>query len=674
MNATGVVYIPGVCCEGYQCPHAHFWGVLYSACVGIQTLPVLFGRLPRAEMVEWANEDTPLFYAVIGITINILAFGHQSDDLLNHNIYMADTQEELARKVRELQKEVDRLNAQLKEKRFGLTWIDVPEAFEQESENKIPVLEEVPELAIHNNDGKPTHILIEGDNYHALTCLNYTHRGKIDVIYIDPPYNTGNDGFTYRDARFLEQFPDGTPIPSNHPLRHSAWLSFMEKRLKFSKELLSDTGVIFISIDDNEQARLKLLCDNIFDENNFIAKFDWRKKTGANDAKDIAIITESILLYAKNKKRTIEKEIWNHDSASRKNERYKYEDEYVETRGKFYYDTLDRGGLQYSDSMNYGIKTPDGGVIYPNGRSAFYNDGWIWKWSKEKVKWGLENGYLKFFKSKKSKGSSYTIKYKVYELVDNDGKTRKKTGRAFSNLILEPINQHGNTEIKQMFDGVAVFSNPKPIGLIRYILNTIHNKDITILDFFAGSGTTLHASIIMNSVDGGTRQCILCQQNESNICERITYLRNKKVINGYKNSNGYEVDGFGNSLKYYKTSFVGKNQPKAATDDDKLTLAKKAGCLLSLAENTLYEQETTDFYQIYSDEKGHWTCIYFQEDYSHFEEFRKKVVELEGDEKSVYVFCWTDGSEFAMEFEYERNVTVKSIPQPILDIYKSLNA
>ena len=227
--------------------------------------------------------------------------------------------------------------------------------------------------------------------------------------------------------------------------------------------------------------------------------------------------------------------------------------------------------------MNYGIKTPDGGVIYPNGRSAFYNDGWIWKWSKEKVKWGLENGYLKFFKSKKSKGSSYTIKYKVYELVDNDGKTRKKTGRAFSNLILEPINQHGNTEIKQMFDGVAVFSNPKPIGLIRYILNTIHNKDITILDFFAGSGTTLHASIIMNSVDGGTRQCILCQQNESNICERITYLRNKKVINGYKNSNGYEVDGFGNSLKYYKTSFVGKNQPKAATDDDKLTLAKKAG-------------------------------------------------------------------------------------------------
>lgn len=443
----------------------------------------------------------------------------------NDFYYMADIQEELARQVRDLQKEVERLNAQLKEKRFGLTWIDVPEAFEKESENKIPVLEEVPELAIHNNDGKPTHILIEGDNYHALTCLNYTHRGIIDVIYIDPPYNTGSDGFIYRDARFLELYPDGTPIPKNHPLRHSAWLSFMEKRLRLAKELLSDTGVIFISIDDNEQARLKLLCDNIFDENNFIAKFDWVKKTGANDAKDIAVITESILLFAKNKKKTIEEEIWNNDYDSRKNKRYKYKDEYCDTRGKFYYDTLDRGGLKYSDSMNYGIIAPDGGIIYPNGRSSFINDGWIWKWGKEKVEWGLKNGFLEFIKSNKSKSSSYTIKYKVYEFVDNDGNPRKKTGRVFRNLILSPINQRGNTEIKQIFNGIAVFSNPKPIGLISYIINTIRKNNIIILDFFAGSGTTLHTSILMNSADCGTRQCILCQQNESNICEKITYQR-----------------------------------------------------------------------------------------------------------------------------------------------------
>ena len=178
----------------------------------------------------------------------------------------------------------------------------------------------------------------------------------------------------------------------------------------------------------------------------------------------------------------------------------------------------------------------------------------------------------------------------------------------------------------------------------------------------------------LNEDDGGNRQCILCQLNEENICRDITYIRNKRIIEGYTSKAGFVTQPYGNSLKYYRTAFVGKNQPKAATDDDKLTLAKKAGCLLSLAENTLYETETTDYYQMYTDEHGRWTCIYFQEDYSHFEEFREEVIRLEGKEKSVYVFCWTDGAEFATEFEYERTVTVKSIPQPILDIYKSLNA
>ena len=194
------------------------------------------------------------------------------------------------------------------------------------------------------------------------------------------------------------------------------------------------------------------------------------------------------------------------------------------------------------------------------------------------------------------------------------------------------------------------------------------------MDFFAGSGTTMEATLSLNEDDGGERQCILCQENEENICRGITYERNKRIINGYTSKAGIVTPPYGNSLKYYRTAFVGKNQPKAALDDDKLALAKKAGSLLSLAENTLYETEVTDYYQIYNDEKGHWTCIYFQEDYSHFEEFHQKVSSLQGDEKSVYVFCWSDGAEFATEFEYERNVTVKSIPQPILDIYKSLNA
>ena len=246
--------------------------------------------------------------------------------------------------------------------------------------------------------------------------------------------------------------------------------------------------------------------------------------------------------------------------------------------------------------------------------------------------------------------------------------------------------------------GVPFDGGKKPVAFINKILEIAkgNKKGLIVLDFFAGSGSTGHCIIERNKISK-ENQVILVQLPEQtyvfkkgkkvakdncknvfnasfdNLTE-ITYRRLLNVIEGYIDNRGNKHRGFGNSLKYYRTAFVGKNQPKAATDDDKLTLAKRAGCLIGLAENTLYEKVTTDYYQFYTDERDNWTCIYFQENYSHFEEFRKKVVEIQGEKKSVYVFCWTDGIEFAKEFEYERNVTVKSIPQPILDIYKSLNS
>lgn len=463
---------------------------------------------------------------------------------------------ELAKKINELEGLTNDEKSELikllrSQKKYGLVWEDKPEDAEQRMVNEQPVLVEVPERAILSDDPEaPNHILIEGDNLEALTALSYTHAGKIDVIYIDPPYNTGNKDFIYNDS-FVDK-EDG--------YRHSKWLSFMNKRLKIAKNLLSDKGVIFISIDDNEQAPLKLLCDEIFGERNFVAKFDWRKKTGANDAKDIAVITESILLYSNSKVLAVEREIWNRDEGSRNMKRFKFSDEFVETRGKYYLDTLDRGGLQYSDSMNYGIEAPDGGMIYPNGRSEFVNDGWIWKWGKDKVKWGLENKFLEFVKSKKSSGSKYTIKYKVYENVDNEGNIRKKVGRAFTNFILEPINQQGNSELMALF-GEVPFSNPKPLGLLQYLLNTIVIKDVTILDFFAGSGTTLHATMQLNAEDGGHRQCILVTNNENGICENVTYERNRRVIQGYTTPKGEKVPGLTrNNLRYYKTKFVPRDK------------------------------------------------------------------------------------------------------------------
>ena len=577
---------------------------------------------------------------------------------------------ELAKKINELEGLTNEEKSELlkllrSQKKYGLVWEDKPEEIEARLQDELPVLEEVADRAIISDDAAaPNHILIEGDNLEALTALSYTHRGKIDVIYIDPPYNTGNKDFVYNDSYVDRE--DG--------YRHSKWLSFMNKRLKIAKGLLSDKGVIFISIDDNEQAQLKMLCDEIFGERNFIAKFDWRKKTGANDAKDIAVITESILLYSISRLNTIESEIWNRDEGSRNQKRFKFEDEFVETRGKYYLDTLDRGGLQYSDSMNYGIDAPDGGIIYPNGRSEFVNDGWIWKWGKDKVKWGLENKFLEFVKSKKSSASKYTIKYKVYENVDNEGNLRKKIGRAFSNFILEPINQQGNLEISSLFDGNVPFSSPKPIGLLKYLINTIAINDITILDFFAGSGTTLHATMQLNSEDGGHRQCILVTNNENGICENVTYERNKRVIQGYTTPKGEQVPGLTrNTLRYYKTRFVSRDKTAknlrllTALSTDMLCIRNNAYTELPFAGRNINKRIARYFES--ADGTRRMLVIYQ-------EEAIDALVQLIGtlpqrdDKLMVYVFS-PNGYAYDDEFEdVADSVKLCAIPDAILNAYR----
>jgi adenine-specific DNA-methyltransferase len=386
------------------------------------------------------------------------------------------------------------------------------------------------ELRLNNTLSKnidtTENLVLKGDNLDSLKILKNHYSGQINCIYIDPPYNTDKDEFVYPDkfdkeeaevlglANLSESDFARMDFSFKTKKSHNGWLAFMYPRLLLARDLLKKEGVIFISIDDNEQSNLKLLCDEIYGEENFISKFDWRKKTGANDAKDIAVVTESILLYAKNKSYTIEKDIWARDESSINQKRYRLSDEFIEERGKYYLDTLDRGGLQYSDSMNFGIEAPDGGIIFPNGRSEFKNDGWIWKWGKDKVKWGIENKFLEFVKSDKSTGSEYTIKYKVYKKVDNEGKPREKSGRVFSNLITEPINQQGNDDFSSLFEGNTYFTNPKPLGLIQYFLRTIDDDSIKVLDFFAGSGTTGQAVMQLNADDGGKRKFILCQVDE----------------------------------------------------------------------------------------------------------------------------------------------------------------
>lgn len=407
---------------------------------------------------------------------------------------------------------------------YGFSWVGKNAARREAASSINKTLRPCPEESVDWDSTE--NLYIEGDNLEVLKLLQKSYLGKIKMIYIDPPYNTGND-FVYRDdfavkadeydlkAGNIDELGNRfRKNPDSNSRFHSDWCSMIYERLLVARALLSEDGVIFISIDDNEVANLKKICDEVFGEQNFVAKFDWRKKTGANDAKDIAVVTESILLYTKQRNITLENNIWRRDEDSINVERYRFEDEFVDVRGKFYYDTLDRGGLQYSDSMNFGIEAPDGGLIYPNGRDSFYNDGWIWKWSKDKVKWGIENKFLEFVKSNKSKGSAYTIKYKVYQNVDNEGNIRERAGRAFMNLIVDPINQIGNLEMKELFENKTPFSNPKPIGLVKFLFNTLKHKDALVLDFFSGSATTAHAVMELNAEDGGRRKFIMVQLPE----------------------------------------------------------------------------------------------------------------------------------------------------------------
>lgn len=575
------------------------------------------------------------------------------------------TEQEYLQQIHELEKQVSRLQTELKknsETQYGLRWMDVPEAFETEAENAIPTLEEVPDKAISNDDGKPTHILIEGDNFHALTCLNYTHKGQIDVIYIDPPYNTGSDGFVYKDKRVLDKFPDGTTVPADHPLRHSYWLSFMHKRLELAKNLLSERGVIFISIDDNEQANLKLLCNQVFGEKNFIAQIIWeRAYAPVNLKKHFSESHDYMLCYANN----IEKAVCNGlPRTEEANSKYKNPDN--DPRGLWRTDNLAVGPRV--EAQVYEITTPSGRKVWPP-------EGYCWRLTKERFEeyvkdnriWFGENGDLvpapkRFMSEVKDSMTPMTI-WKYSEVGHSQDAMRA---------------------LRDIFGGQVLFSYPKSLSLIERVIRLYSSSTSTILDFFAGSGTTMHATMQLNEEDGGHRQCILVQQNENNICEAVTYERNKRVMQGYTNAKGEAVAGLGNSMKYYRTAFVGEHKITDITDADKVALTQKAGCLLALGENNLEEIKTAKSYQIFQLRKGDkptndfgYTAVYFSGNLLQFADFRREIEQIQAANPltriAVYVFTWGDPSVFENEFDDLSGITIKPIPQPILEIYQNIH-
>lgn len=409
----------------------------------------------------------------------------------------------------------------------GLYWEDKVEEIEHAIQKKTISLREVKPKIL----GKvgPKHRIIEGDNLGALHLLQQNSE-EFELIYIDPPYNTGNKDFKYTDTYFNTEDKS----------RHSTWSSFIYKRLLIAKKLLSENGVIFLAIDDAEQARLKLICDGIFGEQNFVANFIRKNKSGSgHDSKQVAVEFDYMLCYANNSSTLV----FNQATVDVQNDsKYKFEDKFVIRRGKYYLRDLDYKG-SYSKTLDYEIDAPDGTVLKSGGKIGKPN---TWRWGRDKFEWGIKNEYIVFKETEKG----WKVYIKQYQFVDNKDqiRIRKLPHRA----LIDFNNSKGSNELKDILKK-AIFSYPKPTDLLQFVVDLIPQKDIHILDFFAGSGTSLHATMLQNKKDGGKRSCTLVTNNENNICEEVTYARNKAAIEGYETRRGKQIEGLKeNQLHYFK--------------------------------------------------------------------------------------------------------------------------
>lgn len=593
----------------------------------------------------------------------------------------AEDRRELIKRVQTLDGITDDERAALlgllrESKTYGLVWEDKPEDVEERLREELPVLVERNDDKVHSiisdNPDAPNHIIIEGDNLEALSTLAYTRR-EIDVIYIDPPYNTGNKDFIYNDSY----------VDSEDSYRHSKWLSFMSKRLRIAKKLLSDRGVIFISIDDNEQANLKLLCDEIFGLKNFVCSFIWRGGK-RNMAKWVSTSHEYMLLYAFNldncrelgvewheKKRGIDeiykiarqiKKKYPTDNILASKELKQWFSSLPEdnpSKDHSHYCWIDDNGVYFaSDISRGGGGGPTWQIRNPKTNEIVKTPARGWAYSNiEDLLEDIKNGVVHF------NGSGVPCKKRY--LKDNETQ------------ILETVfykDRRASSKRLRDLMGSDVFTFPKDEEILASKIKSFSLKNSLILDFFAGSGTTLHAVMQLNAEDGGKRTCILCTNNENGICENVTYERNKRVINGYTKPNGEAVEGLhNNNLRYYRTAFVGRSR----SVQNMRRLVNLSTDMLCIKEDLYTEkkqfarqQTYKGVFRFFDDGKKQMLVIYREEVIA---ELVPLIASTDYAEPiKVYVFS---PSEDPWEAEFEDvadKVQLCALPQAIYNTYKRI--
>ncbi len=575
----------------------------------------------------------------------------------------------------ELVKELKRI----KETTYGLVWHrDVPqekidvlinpdartpeEMFANEVAGKpFPVLKEVKNKEVVSDKKDQIHILIEGDNYHSLAVLNFTHQEAVDVIYIDPPYNTGNNDFIYTD-----NFKSGY-VDKEDPFRHSKWLSFMEKRLKLAKSLLKDSGILVISIDDNEVAQLKMLLDdpNFFGEKNFIAILPTiMNLKGNQDQFGFAGTHEYTIVYAKDLSKAKIGHFIIDDDGLEKWE----EDEYgFFKKGANLKATGVNAPRQKRPNLFFPIFITKNGECYVTNDDKAKNkadlkilpitDGqeMSWRWSKDKIQKEKHNIIIE------NGGKTPTIYKKQRPSIGDLPSSKPKT------IFYKPEYSSGNgtAQLKSLF-GDKVFNNPKPLDLIKDLIRITSPKNGICLDFMAGSGTTGHAVLDLNKEDDGNRKFILCTNNENKIATDVCQPRLQKVMKGYKNIKGEKVEGLGGNLKYFTAYDFVESEP---SDKNKHKLVNKCTEMLCIKEG-IYDLVTeNDDYKILKSHDNRYLGIIFYEDA--IDEYKKAIKKIDA-QINTYVFSLGDDPHTAQFADVTDKVVLQAIPEIILKVYQEI--